>query len=184
MHLSTVKIPVDFELDNHSASVSFLTVRLIFFTHLQCLCITIAGYRSNRSLLLIMLTERKFCRKSSINIVIDNRYCNRFIHLGRPIFAVNPNGACLCLQSRPHLGSRMRVSALQVIHHHWKSFLFLYDDELHVGHTKFYHSFQPISPGRHILGQNSQLGLTGGQPLISKLWNRVWHHRHFGNWIS
>ena len=54
---------------------------------------TIAGYRSNRSPLLIMLTEPTFCRNSSINISIDNRYDNRFIHLGRPIFTVNYNGA-------------------------------------------------------------------------------------------
>ena len=37
---------------------------------------TIAGYRSNRSPLLIMLTEPAFCRNSSINISIDNRYDN------------------------------------------------------------------------------------------------------------
>ena len=52
---------------------------------------TIDGYRSNRSPLLIMLTE--LCRKSSLNISIDNRYYNRFIHVGRPIFPVNHNGA-------------------------------------------------------------------------------------------
>ena len=28
-----------------------------------------------------------------MNISSDNRYCNRFIHLGRPIFPVNRNGA-------------------------------------------------------------------------------------------
>ena len=56
---------------------------------------TIAGYRSNRSPLLIMLTEPTFCRNSSINTSIDNRYDNRFIHLGRPIFTVNHNGACV-----------------------------------------------------------------------------------------
>ena len=55
---------------------------------------TIAGYRSNRSPLLIMLTG-PFCRNSSINISIDNRYDNRFIHLGRPIFTANHNGACV-----------------------------------------------------------------------------------------
>ena len=40
-----------------------------------------------------MLTEPTFCRNSSINFSIDNRYDNRFIHLGRPIFTVNHNGA-------------------------------------------------------------------------------------------
>ena len=40
-----------------------------------------------------MLTELAYCRKSSINISSDNRYYNRFIHLGRPIFPVNHNGA-------------------------------------------------------------------------------------------
>ena len=56
---------------------------------------TIAGYWSNRSPLLIMLTEPTFFRNSSINISINNRYDNRFIHLGRPIFTVNHNGACV-----------------------------------------------------------------------------------------
>ena len=40
-----------------------------------------------------MLTEPTLCRNSSINISIDNRYYNRFIHLGRPIFTINHNGA-------------------------------------------------------------------------------------------
>ena len=57
-----------------------------------------------------MLTELAFLRKSLINISIDNRYNNPFIHLGRPIFPVSQNGAARCLQSRPHLVSRMRVS--------------------------------------------------------------------------
>ena len=56
-----------------------------------------------------MLTELTFCRKSSIIISIDDRYYNRFIHLGRPIFPVNHNGGSLCLQYRLHLGTRMRV---------------------------------------------------------------------------
>ena len=47
-----------------------------------------------------------------MNILIDNRYCDRFIHLRRPIFPENHNGTSLCLQSRPHLGSRMRLSVL------------------------------------------------------------------------
>ena len=33
---------------------------------------------------------------------------------------------------------------IKVIYHHWKSLLFLYDVELHGGHTKFYQSFQPM----------------------------------------
>ena len=32
----------------------------------------------------------------------------------------------------------------QVIYHYWKSLLFLYDDDLHGGHRKFYQLFQPI----------------------------------------
>ena len=51
---------------------------------------TSAGYRSNLSPLLIELT---FNCKSSTNISIDNRYCNRFIDIGRPIFPVHHNGA-------------------------------------------------------------------------------------------
>ena len=49
-----------------------------------------AGYRWNQSPL---LAERSFCCKSSMNMSIDNRYCNRFIHIGRPIFSVNRSGA-------------------------------------------------------------------------------------------
>ena len=33
------------------------------------------------------------CHKSSMNMSIDNRYCNRFIHIGRPIYSVNHSGA-------------------------------------------------------------------------------------------
>ena len=40
-----------------------------------------------------MFTESTFCRNSSINISIDNRYYNRFINLGRPIFSLNHSGA-------------------------------------------------------------------------------------------
>ena len=36
------------------------------------------------------------------------------------------------------------MSPVQVIYHYWKSLLFLYDVELHGGHSKFYQSFQPI----------------------------------------
>ena len=104
MHLSTVKMPIDLGRDKPSASLSILIVKSIFLTYLRCfvshlvrpfvnLSDTIAGYRSTRSPLLIMLTEPMFCRNSSINISIDNRYDNRFIHLGRPIFTVNHNGA-------------------------------------------------------------------------------------------
>ena len=52
-----------------------------------------AGYRLNRSSLLIMFTEPTFCCNSSINISIGNRYYNRFINLGRPIFSLNHSGA-------------------------------------------------------------------------------------------
>ena len=40
-----------------------------------------------------MFTEPTFCRDSSINISIGNRYYNRFINLGRPIFSLNHSGA-------------------------------------------------------------------------------------------
>ena len=40
-----------------------------------------------------MFTEPTFCRNSSINISIDDRYYNRFINLGRPIFSLNHSGA-------------------------------------------------------------------------------------------
>ena len=40
-----------------------------------------------------MFTEPTFCRNSSINISIGNRYYDRFINLGRPIFSLNHSGA-------------------------------------------------------------------------------------------
>ena len=77
----------------------FLLICAVFVSHLVRALVnlseTIAGYRSNRSALLIMLTEPTFCRNSSIKISIDNRYDNRLIHLGRPILTVNHNGACV-----------------------------------------------------------------------------------------
>ena len=113
MHLSTVKMPFDLGRDKPSASLSILIIKSIFLTYLRCfvshlvrpfvnLSETIAGYRSNRSPLLIMLTEPTFCRNSSINISIDYQYDNRFIHLGRPIFTMNhttdytSDRACKC----------------------------------------------------------------------------------------
>ena len=51
---------------------------------------TIAGDRSNQ---FGLLTEQEFWRKSSRSISIDNRFCNRFINLGRPIFSLNHSGA-------------------------------------------------------------------------------------------
>ena len=68
------------------------------------ICETIAGDRSNQ---FGLLTEHKFCRKSSRGISIDIRFCNRFINLGRPIFPLNPLPR-RCLQSRQHSGSYMR----------------------------------------------------------------------------
>ena len=40
-----------------------------------------------------MFTEPTFCRNSSINIAIGNRYYNWFIDLRRPIFSLNHSGA-------------------------------------------------------------------------------------------
>ena len=61
---------------------------------------TIAGDRSNR---LLFWLNINFFHKLAMNISIDNRYCNRLIHLGGPIFTVNDNGVYLCLQLRPNL---------------------------------------------------------------------------------
>ena len=62
------------------------------------------------------VTEHKFCCKLSRSISIHNRYCNRFIDLGRPIFLLNHSGvynpnnirypACAVLHSR-RAGHRM-----------------------------------------------------------------------------
>ena len=44
---------------------------------------------------------------------IDNRYCNRFFHLGRPIFSVNHNGASLYIYRRDTIwDARMHLSVL------------------------------------------------------------------------
>ena len=59
-----------------------------------------------------LLIELTFCCKSSMNISIGNRYCNRFIHFARLIFPANHNDAfvynpdhiwdraCACYHSR------------------------------------------------------------------------------------
>ena len=44
-------------------------------------------------LLFFIFTEPTFWRNSSTNISIGNRYYNRFINLGRPIFSLNHSGA-------------------------------------------------------------------------------------------
>ena len=122
MHLATVKIPVHFGCDRPSASI--LIAKAILLTYLRCFCSSLnetmswilvrqslatdPGYRSNRFPLLIMLTEPALCGNSSINISIDNRYWNRFIHLEDRYFPWITT-APMCLQSGPHLGSRMHV---------------------------------------------------------------------------
>ena len=58
-----------------------------------------AGDRSNQ---FGHLTEYKFCRKLSMSISIDSRYCNRFINLGRPIFPLNHSGASAAMVYNPN----------------------------------------------------------------------------------
>ena len=121
MHLSTVKIPIDFGLDEPSALISVLIVKSRCLYYLYYFCITfsetiivnsmtIAGYRSNRSPL---LTELMFFHKSLMEISVNTRHRHRFTHLGRPILPVNHIDTSRCLQFRPYLGSRMRVSVTQ-----------------------------------------------------------------------
>ena len=104
MHLSTVKIPINFGQDWFWSSPSFSIVKPIFLPNLFALCLyyikwdpsivniseTIAGDRSNQ---FGLLTEHKFCRKLSRSISIDSRYCNRFINLRWPIIPLNHSGA-------------------------------------------------------------------------------------------
>ena len=47
-----------------------------------------------------LLTKHSFYHKFSVNISIDNWFCNRFIKRRRLIFSVNHSGASLCLQSQ------------------------------------------------------------------------------------
>ena len=104
MHLSTVKIPINFGLDWLWSSPSFSILKPIFLPNSFALFLyyiywdpsivnineTIAGDQSNQ---FGILTEHKFCRKLSRSISIDSHYCNRFINLGRPIFPLNHSGA-------------------------------------------------------------------------------------------
>ena len=50
-------------------------------------------HRGDRSNQFGLLTEHKFCCKSSRSISIDSRYCNRFINLERPILHLNHSSA-------------------------------------------------------------------------------------------
>ena len=104
MHLRTVKVPIDFGLDWLWSSPSFSILKPIFLPNvfaqflyyiywdlsLVNISETIADDRSNQ---FGLLTERTFCRKLSRSISVDNRYCNRFINTGRPIFSLNHSGA-------------------------------------------------------------------------------------------
>ena len=104
MHLSTVEIPISFELGWFWSSLSFLTLKPIFLPNLFALFLyyiswdpsltnvseTIGGDRSNQ---FGLLTEHKFCRKLSRSISVDSRYCNQFNYLGRLIFSLNHRGA-------------------------------------------------------------------------------------------
>ena len=104
MHLSIVKIPLNFGLDWFWYLLSFSMLKPISLPNLFALflyyikwdpslvniCETIAGDWSNQ---FGLLTEHKFCRKLSRSISIDSRYCNRLIDLGRPIFLLNHSGA-------------------------------------------------------------------------------------------
>ena len=104
MHLSTIKIPINFGVDWFWSSGPFSILKPIFlpnsFALFLCFVLwdlsliniseTITGDRSNQ---FGLLTEHKFCHKLSRSISIDSRYCNQFINLGRPIFSLNHSGA-------------------------------------------------------------------------------------------
>ena len=79
---------------------------------------TSAGHRSNRPPLLIGVT---FCYKSSMNISIDNHYCNRSIHIRRPIFPVNNNGASVFTIQTTFGIAHVRVGVTLVVHRSPKS---------------------------------------------------------------
>ena len=128
MHLSTVKIPANFGLDWFWSSLSFSILKPIFSTKFICALFvyiwwdsslvniskTIAGDRSNQ---FGFLTEHKICRKSSRSISIDNRFCNRFINLGRPIFSLNHSGASAATVFT--FPDNIRDRACAVLHSRW-----------------------------------------------------------------
>ena len=125
MHLSTVKIPINFGLDWFWSSPSFSILKPIFLPNLFALFLyyikwdpsfvniseTIAGDRSNQ---IGLLTEHKFCRKLWRSISINSRYCNRFINLGRPIFPLNHSGASVAT-----VFTILTTFGIAVLHSHW-----------------------------------------------------------------
>ena len=62
-------------------------------TYIRTVLVTISEtIPGDQSILSPLLTKHWLCRKSSMNISVDNRYCSRFIHIYRPIFNVNRSG--------------------------------------------------------------------------------------------
>ena len=118
MHLSTVKIPIDFGLDK--PSISFLIVKANFFTlHLYCFCITfsetivninetITGYQLNQS---PFLTKLMFCCQSSLNISIDN-YTPRFNEVERGVYWYHLVHLSVCLSVRLSVCGQNRVRSV------------------------------------------------------------------------
>ena len=120
IHLSTVKIPIDLSLIDFDLQFHFQFWNLAFY---QTCCFvlylvrplfvniseTIAGeIYDNRNPVLSVLWS---CVIIRFAVNYQQRYCNRFIHLGRPIFSVNHSGASLYIQSR----LRMRACAIRYI---------------------------------------------------------------------
>ena len=60
-------------------SIKFICALFVLYYHYFCI--------------ILLLTEHKFCRKLSMSISMDSRYCNRFINLGRPTFPLSHSSA-------------------------------------------------------------------------------------------
>ena len=101
MHLSTVKIPINFGLDWFWSSLSFSILKPIFLPNLFAPFLNISS--ETRRLVRPSLAydrislgfwlNRSFVLNHRGAFMIDNRFCNRFINLGRPIFSLNHSGA-------------------------------------------------------------------------------------------
>ena len=70
----------------HNFETSFSTKLIYTFlcdTVIVDISETVAGDRSSRSPFFFFFTKLKFCRKSSMNVLINNWYRNQVMHLGK-----------------------------------------------------------------------------------------------------
>ena len=69
---------------------------------------------------------------------------------------------------------------IYVIHHHWKSLLFLYDDARRTYKVLYIYHFKQYSLVDPSWGNIPSWVWQGVNHWFRKLWRKVWHHCHFG----